>query len=31
MLVHAHIHCVGPYTAEGYKFGDYGVGSVYLT
>jgi hypothetical protein len=30
-LVHAHNHCVGPYTAGGYRFGDYTVGSVYLT
>jgi hypothetical protein len=30
-LVHAHGHCVGPYTAGGYRFGDYAVGSVYLT
>ena len=30
-LVHAHGHCVGPYTAGGYRFGDYNVGSVYLT
>jgi hypothetical protein len=30
-LVHAHNHCSGPYIAEGYRFGDYTVGSVYLT
>lgn len=30
-LVHAHAQCVGPYTVDGYMFGDYGVGSVYST
>eukprot|EP00959_Pyramimonas_sp_CCMP1952_P439272 9195659-Pyramimonas_sp.AAC.1 len=30
-LVHPHNHCVGPYEAGGYLFGDYTVGSVYYT
>jgi hypothetical protein len=28
-LVHAHGHCVGPYVVDGWRFGDYIVGSVY--
>jgi len=30
-LVHPHGHCVGPYEAGGYLFGDYVVSSVYYT
>eukprot|EP00931_Biecheleriopsis_adriatica_P110907 TRINITY_DN8521_c0_g1_i4.p1 TRINITY_DN8521_c0_g1~~TRINITY_DN8521_c0_g1_i4.p1 ORF type:complete len:2193 (+),score=386.86 TRINITY_DN8521_c0_g1_i4:133-6579(+) len=30
-LVHSHNHCTGPYFADGYRFGDYSVSSVYLT
>ena len=30
-LWHSHDHCVGAYEADGYRFGDYLVGSVYST
>jgi hypothetical protein len=30
-LIHPHVHCVGPYIADGWNFGDAVVGSVYAT
>jgi len=30
-LVHSHDHCVGPYTKDGFRFGDYVVTAAYLT
>merc|ERR1719428_1296788 len=29
-LIHPHVHCVGPYIADGWNFGDAVVGSVYV-
>merc|ERR1740117_2483289 len=30
-LIHAHGHCDGPHVVDGYRLGDYGVGSAYRT